>query len=127
MTFGLIKGRHRRHRWPDSVKGGGNLTQRPIKIITGPLSPTRIETRTWIPVKQERPCFCHSKGMKNQKRECLATLLNIDNYFPWDQVTGIVFLSLSPKPDRFPQTTYKLVKRFAHMNSFRSIHQEKKK
>lgn len=64
--------------------------------------------------------------MKNQKRECLATLLNIDNYSPWDQVTGIVFLSLSPKPDRFPRTTYKSVKRFAHMNSFRSIYQEKK-
>ena len=125
--FCLIKGRHHRHRRSDGVKGGGESHAAYQHHHRPTRSPTRTGTRMWILVNQERPCFCHPKGMKNQKRGCLATLLHIDNYFQWDQVTRIVFLSLSPKPDRFPQTTYKSVKRFAHMNSFRSIYQEKKK
>lgn len=44
-------------------------------------------------------------------------------YFPWDQVTRIIYLSLHG----FSQTSYKPVHHFARMNSFRSIYQEKKK
>lgn len=48
-------------------------------------------------------------------------------YFPWDQVTRIAFLSLSPQPDRFSQITHKSFLLFARMNSFRYLYPEKKK
>lgn len=48
-------------------------------------------------------------------------------YFPWDQVTRIAFLSLSPQPDRFSQITHKSFLLFARMNSFRYAYSEEKK
>lgn len=48
-------------------------------------------------------------------------------YFPWDQVTRIAFLSLSPHPDRFSQITHKSFLLFARMNSFRYLYPEQKK